>query len=185
MPADEAANAIVAPLPVPTPPPPAQRSEPAKSEAAEEPRLTVEGEGLRWFLASGAARPLPFGSEQALVLGSLERIRGAATRGKNEECGAGPVDTASWPDGLSLIFQEGKFAGWALDQRSAGRIATANGIGPGMRRTALDASGTEVRVFASSLGTEFAAGDLFGLLDGPQPDARVTNLWAGVSCAAR
>ena len=150
------------------------------------PRLTVEAEGLRWFLPpGGSARPLPFGTEQGAVLASLERARGPASRGVNRDCGAGPVATATWADGLSLVFQGGKFAGWGLDGRAAGTIGTANGIQPGTTRAELEANVANARIFRSTLGTEFAAGGFFGLLDGTRPTARITDLWAGVNCVAR
>lgn len=37
----------------------------------------------------------------------------------------------------------------------------------------------------STLGTEFTAGGLAGLLDGTGARARITHLWAGASCAMR
>ena len=40
-------------------------------------------------------------------------------------------------------------------------------------------------VFESTLGTEFAAGEIFGILDGTGKSARVTHLWAGASCNMR
>ncbi|MFN7026716.1 MAG: hypothetical protein ACK4QP_19815, partial [Pseudorhizobium sp.] len=88
-------------------------SQVAAANKAGEPTLTVDPEGLRWFLPpNGKALPLPFGSPKAAVLASLERVRGKAAQGTNADCGAGPVQVASWPDGLSLIFQDAKFAGW-------------------------------------------------------------------------
>lgn len=174
-----------------TPPPSAEKtpstSQIAAAERAGEPRLTVDPEGLRWFLPpNGTARPLPFGSPQAAVLASLERVRGEAIQGTNADCGAGPVQVANWADGLSLVFQDGKFAGWGLGTRAAGAIATADGIGPGTTRAQLDdAIGPPLGVRQTSLGTEFTAGAYHGVLDGTGPDARITDMWTGVSCVAR
>ena len=43
----------------------------ARSTPAGDARLTVEGEGLRWFLKpSGSARPIPFGRPQSEVVAS-------------------------------------------------------------------------------------------------------------------
>ena len=42
-----------------------------------------------------------------------------------------------------------------------------------------------VEVFESSLGTEFAAGDLSGILTADARDATVENLWAGATCIFR
>lgn len=148
--------------------------------------LAVDSEGLRWFLSSnGSARPLPFGAPRAAVLRSLEDVRGPAGTGRNENCGAGPVEYASWPDGLSLVFQNDRFAGWGLDSRATGALATANGVGPGTNRRELADSFGSVTFRKTSLGTEFDAGGLFGVLDGAGPGARITDMWAGVSCVAR
>ncbi|URD62037.1 hypothetical protein M8312_05895 [Sphingomonas sp. KRR8] len=155
--------------------------------ARVEPRLALDPEGLRWFMPqNGSARPLPFGSEQAEVLNSIERVRGKAAMGTNVDCGAGPVQYASWADGLSLVFRDGKFSGWGIDSRARRAIVTADGIGIGTTRAELeDAIGPPVVVRQSSLGNEFTAGDYHGLFGGTQANARITDMWAGVSCVAR
>ena len=153
------------------------------SRRAELPDVTVGGEGLR-LLAGTSVRLLPFGTRREALLAVLQASRSPADSGTLSECGAGPLDYAAWADGLTLYFQDGRFAGWALDERAEGAHATANGIGPGSTRHALDAA-YDAKVEESTLGTEFRAGDLSGILDGPGPNARVTALWAGVSCAFR
>lgn len=154
--------------------------------ALDAPKLAVEAEGLRWFLPpNGSARPLAFGAPEADVLASLERVKGPAERGVNQDCGAGPVQYATWSDGLSLVFQNGAFAGWGLNRRATGALSTANGVGSGMTRSALTESFGSVTFQETSLGQEFAAGDMFGVLDGTGPDAKITAMWAGVSCVAR
>lgn len=167
-------------------PPSAARTIPPTVAASQQPKLAVDGEGLRWFLPPhGSARPLAFGMPEAEVLASLERVRGPAGKGVNQDCGAGPVQYATWPDGLSLVFQNGEFAGWGLDRRASGVLATANGVGPGTTRSALEDSFGSVTFQNTSVGSEFAAGDIFGRLDGAGPEATITDMWAGVSCVAR
>ena len=157
----------------------------ATSEPAADPRLAVDGEGLRWFLQpSGSARPVPFGRPESEVLTSLERVRGPAERGTNQDCGAGPVQVASWSDGLSVIFQNDRFVGWGLGRRASRDIATTASIGPGSTRAELDAA-YSATVSQTSLGSEFSAGGLHGVLDGASAGARITDMWAGVSCVAR
>lgn len=147
--------------------------------------LAVQGEGLRWFLPpNGSARPLPFGTPKADLLASLERVRGPADQGTNEDCPIGPVQYAAWADGLTLFFQDDRFAGWSLDDRAADTITTAAGIGGGSTRAELEAAYTAT-VEQSTLGTEFSAGEISGVLDGTGPAARVTDMWAGISCVAR
>lgn len=174
---------------------------PAPAEAAAPvaaPALAVEAEGLRLFdPASGSARPLPFGTGRAQAMAALAS-RGAAETGTNADCGAGPLAYARWPDGLTLWFQDERFAGWALSPRPdtaprpdsappsapARGVSTASGLTIGSTRADLDSAyaGT---VTQSTLGTEFAAGELYGLLDGEGSGAKVTALWAGVSCNFR
>lgn len=166
--------------------PPAPPAPAAPGIAEQGPALAIEGEGLRLFdRETGSARPIPFGTAQAQTLAALA-FRGPPGTGTNSECGAGPLDYANWPDGLSLLFQDGKFAGWSVDARSGGAITTANGVGTGMTRAALEGSfGIPVTVSETTLGDEFTAGALRGLLDGPGQSAKVTNIWAGVSCNFR
>lgn len=156
----------------------------ASSEPSEVPALAIESEGLRLFdRQSGSANPILFGADWQQVRAALG-FRGPPGTGTNGECGAGPLDYASWPDGLTLYAQNGKFVGWAADQRGTGAIATAANIGPGSTRAQLE-DAYVASVSRTTLGTEFAAGDLYGLLDGPGAGARITNMWAGVSCNFR
>ena len=148
--------------------------------------LAVEGGGIRFFNpATTAATPIQFGRPQSEVLAALERVRGPAGKGTNESCGAGPVQYANWPDGLSLVFQHDRFVGWGLDGRAAGAISTAGSIGPGSTREALDGTYGNVEVSKTTLGDEFSAGGFFGLLDGPNATSKITDMWAGVNCVAR
>jgi hypothetical protein len=169
--------------------PGAPAAEPTAAPAVVRPKLAIDGEGLRLIDPStGAATPLRFGTDQPTLLAALND-RGAPKLGRLEECGAGPLDQARWPDGLSLYFQDSKFAGWALGQRDAGSAATPlpttmAGIGIGSTRAELDAA-QRPEVMESSLGTEFSAGGLGGVLDGTRRGARVTHLWAGATCIMR
>ena len=147
--------------------------------------LAVEVEGLRLVnTQSAATQPLPFGMSKAQVLELLEAFRGPADGGTNGECGAGPLDYAVWADGLTLWFQDNRFAGWALDPRAAGIHATMSGIGPGSTRRELEAA-YQVQIEETTLGLEFHAGGLEGILDGAGSDARISAMWAGVSCVFR
>lgn len=156
----------------------------ATATAAATPALAIEAEGLRLFdRASGSARPIPFGTDWQAVRTALA-FRGEPGTGTNSECGAGPLDYASWPDGLTLYAQGGKFAGWAVDERGDGGIGTAAGIAPGSTRAQLE-DAFAATFSQTTLGTEFAAGEVFGLLDGAGAGARITNMWGGVSCNFR
>jgi len=95
----------------------------------------------------------------------------------------------SRPDRLPVLasfdFEDGKLAGWDLDGRENGKFATGNGIGIGMTRKALEAAAGSIDVGETSIGNEFTAGGVSGLLSTLAPDGKVTNLWAGVTCIAR
>jgi hypothetical protein len=143
----------------------------------------VEGEGLRLFVVStGAARPLPFGSDSAVVQELITRTAHASP----VETGAGgdcPGSFARWENGLTLRYRDGRFIGWSLQGGDAS-VTTASGAGIGTTRAELeDAIAIDVR--NTSLGVEFTAGKLAGVLDRTDSTGKVTNLWAGEVCIAR
>lgn len=165
--------------------PPTAKADPAGQQSVRL-RLAVDGEGLRLFNPTTTrATPIAFGRPQAEVLAMLERLRGSATKGVNKGCGAGPVDYAVWPDGLSVVFQRNRFVGWGMDRRAAGLVSTASGIGPGSNRGQLEAAYANVAARQSSLGTEFTVGGFSGLIDGTKAASKITDMWAGTSCVAR
>jgi hypothetical protein len=150
---------------------------------AKTPALAVDGEGLRLFDPdTGSARLVAFGTPWPQAVAALAFL-GKPLAGRNEECEAGPLDYARWDGSLTLYGQDGQFVGWFADSGS-GTIATAAGVGPGTTRQDLEAA-YDVEVFESTLGTEFTAGALSGLLDSPHLDSPVTALWAGTSCNFR
>jgi hypothetical protein len=115
----------------------------------------------------------------------VESALGAPTeQGTNPECGAGPLDNVNFTGGLILLFQDGKFVGWSLDGREGSHYRTAKGIGIGSTLGQLREAG-DVMVQSTSLGTEFTAGEMSGLLTGDTPEAKITGLWAGTNCAFR
>jgi hypothetical protein len=161
----------------------------AAPPAAPLPRLALSSEGLDLVdAASGSTRHLRFGSDLPAVLTAIARVEGTASeRATNGECGAGPLDIAMWPDGLSLLGQKDRFVGWAVNRaHNAGgpAPATMSGIGIGSTRAQLE-SAYVIQVQQTTLGTEFSAGALQGVLASPRPDARITALWAGTSCVFR
>lgn len=146
--------------------------------------LAIEGEGLRIFDETGAARALPFGTPQATVIAAVSAATGgmAPEQSTNEECGAGPTQFAGYTDGIQLLFQDEKFAGWFLDTPG---LTTADGIGVGSTRAALDAARTVSLTQDSTLGIEFSAGDLGGFLTADGAAGAVASLHAGLTCFFR
>lgn len=162
--------------------PVAPEAGPAASRQAATPKIAVDGAGLRLVdPATGSTRPLAFGTPQADILAALA-FRGQPGTGTNAECGS--TTYANWPDGLNIVFDDGSFAGWSLDGRADGALTTMSGVGPGATRAALD-DGYNAEVRRTTLGLEFTAGTLAGLLDGPGKAAKITNMWAGLTCIAR
>lgn len=167
--------------PAPTAPDPAREAVRAEEQL---PALAIDGEGLRLFnRENGSARPIPFGTPRAATLAAVA-FRGAPALGTQNECGAGPLDFAALPGGLKLYFQRDRLAGWAMSGGGKSGVSTASGIGVGSSRS--DLTDAYAATFTqTSLGTEFAAGDFYGLLDGPSSSARISDLWAGASCNFR
>lgn len=156
---------------------------PADADSTEggESVLGIDGEGLRVFdPETGSSRALPFGTPSEQTIAALTALRGEPDdEGMNDECRA---SFARW-NGLTAWFSDERFAGWAT-QEGDGALTTAAGLGIGSSRSDLD-DAYAAEVAPSTLGVEFSAGDLNGLLDSEAPDARITNLWAGTTCLFR
>ena len=165
----------------------------AASSAGTSAVLALDGEGLRILLMpSGSARPIPFGEPRASVVEQVSRLRNGQQpeMAENLECRA---TVATWPaSGLQLWFTPDaapQFIGWSLNGRARTDatvpvVTTASGIGLGSTRAALE-SAYVARVAPSSLGVEFSAGGMAGLLASNAADAPIRNLWAGQVCLAR
>jgi len=156
---------------------------PGTPRAAARPALRLLGSGLELRSGPGVGEAIPFGTAQADVLAALA-FRGKAQVEANDECGFGPAVIAGWPDGLNVLFHEGRFQGWSLDSRSKG-IRTGEGVGIGSTLAQLRAKG-RVQVTRSTLGIEFTAiHGLSGTLGAWRATGRVTNMWAGLACVMR
>ncbi|GAA4766136.1 hypothetical protein GCM10023219_09180 [Stakelama sediminis] len=133
---------------------------------------------------NGHSRQLPFGTAQDVVLSALSQIAGEPVKQeRNGECPAGAMDIAQFANGLRLSFQNATFVGWTVPN-DTGKLTTAAGVGIGSTLNMLK-SAYDVRLSTSSLGQEFRAGDMAGLLGGSGSDARITTLWAGTTCIFR
>ena len=183
----EPANTVVEPpnaVPEQVATPPANLA--AEAPAAEDRPLVNLAPGALSFVDpnSGRAIELAFGSERAVVERAVEAALGKpAERGSNGECGEGAMDFARMPGGLRVWFQEDKFVGWFVDDASS-KLSTASGVGVGSTRK--DLTGVyDAKIAESSLGEEFTAGDLSGLLSGAGPTAKVTAIWSGQVCNFR
>jgi hypothetical protein len=154
----------------------------AGAEAEATPALALDGEGLRLVNPeTGSTRLIPFGGAQAETLAALSGALGAPSEtGSNAECPPGPLDFATFGQDTTLYFQDGAFAGWFT---RAGDWSTMNGIRAGMTRAELDASGSEIELTETSLGQEFDAGGVYGVMN--EDASAVEVLWTGANCFAR
>ena len=153
--------------------------------AADRPLLTLAPGALSLVDPdSGRSRELAFGLDRAAVEDALTLALGKPSeRGSSGECGEGAMDFARMPGGLLAWFQQGRFVGWFLEDAGA-KLTTASGVGIGSTRK--DVTGAYDADFVeSTLGEEFIAGALSGLLSGQEPTARVTAIWSGQVCNFR
>lgn len=154
---------------------------PAAPDAAQ--AIVLAPDGLE-VTAGGAPARLAFGGPEAGVLQAVGPVLGEpAEQGIQQECPAGPLYHRSYAAGLQLVFQDGAFVGWSAREGSAFR--TAPGIGPGSTLGALKAAYPEATVAENSLGMEFGAGDLFGLVSDSTASGRVEIMFAGINCIFR
>lgn len=168
---ESAANSAVA----------ANAQAPASAPTVAAPRIVLEGAGLRIPSAS-PPRTLAFDMPKAATIEALTKALGRPPTelGDNSECGGGGMEFAAWEKEITAWFLDGRFAGWD----NKGGLKTLESIGIGSSRADLAAlPGFEVE--ESTLGTEFRAGGLSGILASKAPDAKVTNLWGGATCVFR
>ena len=150
--------------------------------------------------ATGSTSEIPFGKPFDQMIEIVSNILHSKPKsiGINSECGAGPLKMATWNNGLTIVFQNKKsefktpktewyFAGWFAGNNleNSPRISTMAGISIGSTRTEIE-SAYVITVSKTSLGYEFSTSSgLFGIFDGPDKQANITNLWSGVSCNFR
>ena len=176
-------SAAATPLTESSPPPQAPSAEAATPAPAQSWLLNLDGEGLRIFDSNtGASRLIAFGNDSTQSLETLSRVLGepVPTQVENKEC---QVTFARWSNGLTAWSDGKRFVGWSVAPQSA-TLATAAGVKLGSSRKDLQ-SAYQAKIVESSLGTEFSAGGLAGLLDSSRADARIVNFWAGQTCIAR
>ncbi len=132
-------------------------------------------------------RVFAFGMPKAEIVAAVTAIRGAPTEtGANAECGAGPMDFVHF-GGLSLNFQQDRFVGWSVGPPAGAQPLEDHwGLRLGTARANLtDGDQPAATIETSTLGVEFDADGIGGLLSSDAPDATVTVLWAGSNCQFR
>ncbi len=136
-------------------------------------------------LAQDGVRPaesdlrIDFGRAQAGTIAAVTKLQNNAPVSvqTNTECGAGPVTTARWANGLSLNFMDGAFLGWVAQAPYSG-TSTVEGLTVGAEMAAFSAQPQQ-----TSLGQEFRVDGIWALVsDG---DTKVDTMWAGLTCFFR
>ncbi len=159
-------------------PSPAERLQGQGSgERVDQNLIALHGEGLvvgseAFYFAAGRSEV-----ESALQ----KRLGDAMQRAGASACGAGPIATSTFPEGLTVNFQQGSLAGWNLSGTSDVVQVDAD-IGIGSSRDELEALSGFTAIGDSSLGEEFALGDTLG---GFIRDGTVSTIYAGAQCFAR
>ncbi len=144
--------------------------------------ITPTASGLLHSTEEGVPRdPLPFGSGFQEVMHIMVNVYGHDFEiSFPQECGAGPLAIAAIDGQINLTFSNDQLAGWMLIGDDL--LTTETGLRVGAPADILPASG-EVDFFESGLGTEFSAGDYFGLLT--EGLNRVQAVWVGTNCIFR
>lgn len=160
---------------------PANASPIAPAPVAAAAPIVLEGAGLR-IPGASPPRTLAFDTPKAATVDALTKALGRPPTelGDNEECGGGGMEFAEWKGEITAWFLDNRFAGWD----NKGKLRTLEGVGVGSSRAEVAAlPGFEVE--ESTLGTEFRAGGLSGILASKAPGAKVTHLWGGATCVFR
>ena len=104
-------------------------------------------------------------------------------QGTMGECPSGPLYQVGYGGGLQLNFQDSAFVGWFAGEGAA--LRTARGIGPGSTLGQLRTAYPATTVEETSLGTEFAADELYGIVTSASDEAKVQVMFAGTNCIFR
>lgn len=108
----------------------------------------------------------------------------------NSKCDEGPLNMASWENGLIITFQENKisrnweFAGWIMEgnAKNPDALTTISGIGIGSSFQELE-DAYEIDVKKTNDGSQFSTSNgLYGIISGEGKDAEIKILWSGITC---
>ncbi len=148
--------------------------------------VALSGDGLMLVSSpTGASRELEFNTPASQVIAALTAVLGEpGERSTNQDCGMGPLDFVSFGDELLIAIQNDEFLGWTVRRGGSTTMRTMSNVGLGSTRTELQGA-YNAEIARSTLGIEFMAGGLQGILASDAPTAPITDLWAGASCVAR
>lgn len=156
----------------------------ASTPPASASRIRIQGLGLDITDPSGATRTVRFETtSQADAIAAVNAATGATPEvTTNNDCPSGPTGFADYPNGLQLVFVDGAFQGWTLDQPG---IYTENEFGVGVSRAIMDTLPDFQIDTTSTLGVEFYFQGVNGFMSSDAPDGVVESLYAGLTCFFR
>lgn len=159
------------------------RRDTAQAAARGPSAVALTSDGLE-LIVDGAPRRLAFGGAQGSVIAEVAGVLGEPRgQGMQEECPAGPLYQVSYAEGLQLNFQDSAFVGWFASAGSP--LRTARSIGPGSTLGQLRAAYPGTTVEETSLGFEFAASELYGVVTDTTAAGAVEVIFAGTNCIFR
>ena len=173
--------------PQPSEPPTAEEIAAQTPNAPENRPVTLRADGLLIAApeAGGSAVELSFGAPQDAVVEQLTMVFGGPQFATNEECGAGPIEFATF-DNFAAHFQDERFVGWSVNGPSErAEFSGPDGVTLGMSGETVRELGTYAAFENSTLGEEFMLGDGEMAVSGLVEDNQVATLWGGVSCNFR
>ncbi len=134
-------------------------------------------------MAGETGLEIGFGRAREGAVASASRLMGQtpSETASLQDCGAGPMMAVRFDRGLTMMFQEGAFAGWAARGTANPPLRLPSGLSTASTRAEITSRpGTAFR--ATTLGEEFSSAGVSGIVGA---DGRVALLWSGVSCFAR
>ncbi|NCP18747.1 MAG: hypothetical protein GW855_06270 [Erythrobacter sp.] len=172
-----------------------QPSEPVTEEqiAAQTPNapterpidLLAEGVVIQPPEAGGRAYVLDFGDPEDDVVEALTMVFGGPQFGSNAECGAGPMEFATF-DQFVANFQDDRFVGWSVNgPTDRASFSGPEGVTLGMAAADLRKLPTYAALDDSTLGEEFMLGSGEMMVSGLIEDNQVAVMWGGANCNFR
>ncbi|GAB5349473.1 hypothetical protein [Alteriqipengyuania sp. 357] len=173
--------------PQPSEPPTAEEIAAQSPNAPKDRPIELRADGLVIAApeAGGPAVALDFGDPQDAVVEQLTMVFGGPQFGSNEECGAGPMEFATF-DTFVAGFQDERFIGWMVNGPSERAVFTGpDGVSLGMAAADVSKLPSYDALEDSTLGEEFMLGDSEMLVSGLIEDNQVATLWGGTNCNFR
>ncbi|MEO9469690.1 hypothetical protein [Parasphingorhabdus sp.] len=154
------------------------------------PNAVIDPAGIRLpSVDDKTGQLVEFGTARKPALAAITaHLEQTGINGKNEECGAGPMEFVTIGD-LTLNFQGDKFVGWLLDGYEPD-LKTPEGVGVGAIKETIVARMPIVIQADSTLGIEFQSdrggqGSIGGFLSASDSNGAIESMYGGTNCFFR